>query len=83
MFMYLYCLVQEAKERKMRSTDVTGHGECSTSLHLMKKPFSDVIYTLLMNRRVMGQVPECATVLKLSLFFNLKDIIGHHKHWLE
>ena len=41
--MYLYCLVQEAKERKRHSTDVTGHGEWSASLLLMKKPFSDVI----------------------------------------
>ena len=42
-FMYLYCLGREAKERKKRSTDVTGHGDCSASLLLMKKPFSDVI----------------------------------------
>ena len=42
-FMYLYGLGREAKERKKRSTDVTGHGECSASLLLMKKPFSDVI----------------------------------------
>ena len=27
-----------------------------------------------MNRRVIGQVPERATVLKFGLFFNLKDI---------
>ena len=33
-----------------------------------------LLYTFLMNRRVMGQVPERASVLKLSLFFNLKDI---------
>ena len=42
-FMYLYCLGREAKERKRRSTDVTAHGECSASLLIMKKPFSDVI----------------------------------------
>ena len=41
--MYLYCLGREAKERKRRSTDVTAHGECSASLLIMKKPFSDVI----------------------------------------
>ena len=33
-----------------------------------------LLYTLLMNRRVIGQVPERATVLKFGLFFNLKDI---------
>ena len=33
-----------------------------------------LLYTLLMNRRVIGQVPERAPVLKLSLSFNLKDI---------
>jgi len=43
MFIYLYCLEQEAKERKRRRTDVTGHGKCSASLRLMKKPFSDVV----------------------------------------
>ena len=43
MFMYLYCLVNKAKERKRRSTDVTGYVECSASLLLMQKPFSDVI----------------------------------------
>ena len=42
-FIYLKCLEQEAKERKRRSTEVTGHGKCSASLRLMKKPFSDVI----------------------------------------
>ena len=44
---YLYYLDQEAKERKRRSTDVTGHVECSASLLLMKKPFSDVIIYVL------------------------------------
>ena len=33
-----------------------------------------LLYTLLMNRRVIGQVPERATVLKFGLFLNLKDI---------
>ena len=33
-----------------------------------------LLYTLLMNRRVIGQVPERATVLKFGLFFKLKDI---------
>ena len=35
-----------------------------------------LLYTLLMNRKVIGQVPERVTVLELylGLFFNLKDI---------